>query len=395
MRTAMVLTMTALALVVPVVGAVGQNPMPGPFQIAKDEALAANSRAESLSAAAQSARGEQERARLALAALTARIAVAEAEVRAGEVRVATIELLRRRQRARLAEKQRDVVRLMAAMQNLARRPTSLALVQPGSINDITHLRAWLAAAMPEMKRRTAAIRLEIARGEQLRQDANFALAALRRTQLTMIDRRDELARLEAQLAGGSAPSPAEAARALALGERARDAMDMIRQIDNQQQVSEGLVSLDGPMPRPEHVMTTPGVLTGLLSRGKERSRRLPAYLLPVVGNVVTGLGEVSEAGVRERGITLSGAPGAQVVAPNRGRVAYAGPFRSYGHIVIIDHGRRWFTLLAGMASLRVRKGDAVTRGQPIGKLGAVQPRVVVELRRAGLPVDFTPLLRKG
>jgi septal ring factor EnvC (AmiA/AmiB activator) len=76
-------------------------------------------------------------------------------------------------------------------------------------------------------------------------------------------------------------------------------------------------------------------------------------------------------------------------------VAYAGPFRGYGQIVIIDHGKRWFTLITGMASLTVRQGEDVARGAVVGALGNGNRNVTVELRRSGIPVDLTPLLRRG
>lgn len=345
---------------------------------------------------------EHERAARATSALVARIASAEAALKAGEARVAVIERQRKEQRARLAAHQGGLARLTAALQTLARRPPALAIAQPGSINDIAHVRALLAATLPRIRQQTAGIRAEIARGEQLRLDAALALVALRRTQLTLIDRRDELARMEASLTGGDAPSPREAARALALGERARDALDVIRDIDNQQAVLAGLIDLPGPLPRPDMSSTTTASaasanlpIIGLLAPKPVPPQRLPAYLLPIEGALVTGFGEVSDAGVRERGISLSGLPFAEVIAPNRGRIAFAGPFRSYGQIVIIDHGRRWFTLLTGMSVLSVHKGQDVTRGALIGRLGRDQPRLTVELRRAGMPIDLTPLLRRS
>src|SRR3546814_16004786 len=81
----------------------------------------------------------------------------------------------------------------------------------------------------------------------------------------------------------------------------------------------------------------------------------------VVGKVVTGLGELSESGVRARGLTILAQPLAQVVAPTRGRVAFAGEYRGYGRIVIIDHGNGWTTLLAHLDRLSVEVGRSEER----------------------------------
>jgi murein hydrolase activator len=117
-----------------------------------------------------------------------------------------------------------------------------------------------------------------------------------------------------------------------------------------------------------------------------------SYRLPVAGTVITGLGEVSETGVRARGLTIAARDGALVVAPAAGRVAFAGPFRGFGKIVIIDHGSGWTSLITSLAALDARVGDNILQGGPIGRAGQDRPTVTIELRRGNRPMDITPLL---
>ena len=107
----------------------------------------------------------------------------------------------------------------------------------------------------------------------------------------------------------------------------------------------------------------------------------PPYRLPAAGSLVTGMGEVSEAGVRSRGLTLSTWAGAQIVTPAAGRVIYAGRFRGYGNIVILDHGDGWTSLVAGLDRLQVRVGDAPVQGSPLGH--APQGGIQHGIERAG------------
>src|SRR3546814_19992181 len=93
--------------------------------------------------------------------------------------------MRADQRARLAERQGPVIRLTAALQMMARRPPALALVQPGSLDDAVHVRALLASTLPVIRARTAALREEVEAGNQLRDQAALAKAAL-------VDSRAEL-----------------------------------------------------------------------------------------------------------------------------------------------------------------------------------------------------------
>jgi septal ring factor EnvC (AmiA/AmiB activator) len=114
--------------------------------------------------------------------------------------------------------------------------------------------------------------------------------------------------------------------------------------------------------------------------------------LPVTGRVVTGMGEISDAGVHARGLVLAPAPQAEVRAPAAGRVVYAGAFRGYREIVIIDHGRGWTTTLTNLGALSVKVGDRVSPRQTVGRAPGADAQVGVELRRNGKPFPIAPLV---
>ena len=346
-------------------------------------------RAVRLERAAASASDEATRARAALAAVAAGIQSAEAGIDAAEAQIAVVERLRTQQRARLAAQQGPTVRLAAALQTLARRPPALALVRPGSVTDLVHVHAVLAGVAPVIRARTTGLRTEVERGRQLRLAADAALADRRGAQATLAEQRRRLAVLEAgkrQVARTlSRSAMVEQDRAIAMGEEARDIVGLMTRIDDAASVRARLETLPGPLLRP-----APGVVP-VANAAPAPVRRVPAYRLPVVGQIVTGLGEVSQTGVRARGLTLATRGGAQVVAPTSGRVAFAGAFRGYGNIVVIDHGLGWTTLLTNLAALDVKVGDEVDQGTPLGRAGLDRPRITVELRRRGQPVDIAKL----
>ena len=115
-------------------------------------------------------------------------------------------------------------------------------------------------------------------------------------------------------------------------------------------------------------------------------------MVPVEGRLLTGVGEISDGGVHSRGLTFAVDPRARVVAPANGRVAFAAPFRSYGNVVILDHGRGWSTVITNLETLDVARGQTVRRGQTLGRTGSGQPEVTVELRRQGRPVPLAQLI---
>ena len=72
---------------------------------------------------------------------------------------------------------------------------------------------------------------------------------------------------------------------------------------------------------------------------------------------------------------------------------YAGRFRRYGNIVIVDHGSGWTSLIAGLDAVLVKVGDTLNQGTPLGRAPQDNaPRITVELRRQGRPVDLAQLL---
>ena len=109
------------------------------------------------------------------------------------------------------------------------------------------------------------------------------------------------------------------------------------------------------------------------------------------------LAGAQEGGLRARGLTWQAAPGARVVSPCTGRVAFAAPFRSYGLLVILDCGGGEHFVLAGLQRLDVAAGRRVLAGEPVGQLGAEGGSATLygELRRRGQAVDPRPWLAAG
>jgi septal ring factor EnvC (AmiA/AmiB activator) len=346
---------------------------------ARQEAAIAKRRSDLLERQAQQATGEAARANAAAAALAARIEEAEADITAAQARIALIERLSAAQRARLAASQGSLIRLTAALQTMARRPAALALIQPGSLNEVVHVRALLASSLPAIRARTAGVRAEIARGEALRRQAGEAVVQLGSGRRDLQQRRVALARFEREQRRRSASlmqsALRESDRALAFGEEARDLAALAGTRAYQARLERRLAELPGPSLRPG---TAPA------------PARPPYYILPVQGRLLTGTGEISDAGVHARGLTFAPDSGAQAVAPRAGRIAYAAPYRGYGKVVIIDHGGGWTTTLTNLSALAVKRGDRVRARQPLGRTGAGE--VTVELRKDGRPFPITLLL---
>ena len=349
------------------------------------QSRAAQARSEALERQAAAERDQAAQARAEEAAAAERIKAAEADIAAARARIAIVDRELALQRTRVAERQGPILRLIAALQSMARRPAVLGLVQPGSTEDMVHVRAVLGTVMPVVEARTAGVRAELARIRQLRVRAEAAVAGFREARARIEAERVALVKLEA---GHRARSRAlessalvESDRAIALGERARDLVDQMEAAGQAAEIQTGLAALPGPLPRPAAAASPAAHKGGA------------PYRLPVAGQVVTGMGELSATGVRARGVTLACAADADAVAPAGGRILFAGPFRGYGGVVIIDHGNGWTSSVTGLGAVAVRVGEQVAQGRRIGRApGGDAPRVTVELRRRGQPMDLMQLL---
>jgi septal ring factor EnvC (AmiA/AmiB activator) len=354
--------------------------------VAKQEAQDALNRSKALDQQSKSATDEATRARAESLALAARIEASEADITAAETQVQMIEQQRAEQRARLARGQEPVTRLVAALQTMGRRPPALALVQPGSLDDMVHVRALLASTLPVVRVRTAALREELEIGDRLRNQAERAVVALRACREDLRARRMELARFEAKQRQRS-QSLAQSAlfqsdRALALSEEARDITAEVGARQYQARLRSELAELPAPLLRPTHSGPLPAPFAH------------PRYRLPVEGQLVEGTGEISGSGVHSRGLTFSTRGNQPVLAPADGKVIYAGPFRSYGSILILDHGDGWTTLITNLGEVDTGVGLQAHLGDLIGRTGA-GGRLTVELRHDGQPVPIAPLLNIG
>jgi murein hydrolase activator len=254
-------------------------------------------------------------------------AMAEARVAALDRTIATTQ-------AHIAAARQPLVNLLAAMQRLALRPGWKAALEPGQAQALAQARMLYTTMAPTVQARIVPLERMLA--------------------ATQAERDRTAAALEAS------------ARVAAERQQARD-----------QAATARLASLPGPVFRPDDVMMMQGT---------------PLYRLPAAGGrVLSGTGEHLETGVQARGLTLATAPGAAVVSPALGWIAYAGRFRGYGGIVIVDHGHGWTTLLAGLDRIGVRGGRLVRPGAALGTMPAGVPRLTIELRHAGRPVDVAAM----
>jgi septal ring factor EnvC (AmiA/AmiB activator) len=128
--------------------------------------------------------------------------------------------------------------------------------------------------------------------------------------------------------------------------------------------------------------------------------------LPAQGKRALAFGEQTQFGGQSKGIVIETRFSAEVVSPCDGWVVYAGEFRSYGQLLIINTGDGYHILLAGLSQIDVQPGQFVLTAEPVGTMSSGQknppsasqvsgPVLYVELRKDGRPIDPDPWWATG
>jgi septal ring factor EnvC (AmiA/AmiB activator) len=194
---------------------------------------------------------------------------------------------------------------------------------------------------------------------------------------------------------------AERARASELAQKAVDLKDLIAKLEQGLDASTRSARDAG---RPGMAaLSDPGRLTPSVAFASLRGH-VP---IPVNGVKLKHFGDPDGIGGSEKGVSVATRAAAQVTAPADGWVVYAGPFRSYGQLLILNVGGGYHLLLAGMDRISVDLGQFVLTGEPVGQMGngsqiaavlatnSTQPVLYIELRKDGVPVDPGPWWAAG
>ncbi len=335
---------------------------------------------------------EVDRLRREKVASATAIHAGEAEMSRLEARLAQLTREETQKASGLAADRRQMANVLSALTRLSRLPPAAFIVQPLSPADTVRGGIVLRASVGEIKRRAGRLRAELeglatarrsiaARSLELR----TATAALQAERLRLDGLLARTAELQRRAAVDSRDAAARISR---LSSEAKDLRELLVRLGPPTGDRLPPSEEETAMPSPLRLVLTPPPESG---RPIAKSRGTLPF--PVVGRVVGRYGEESDSGLISKGITIETRPGAQVVAPHEGRVAFAGPFRGYGQLLIIEHGEAYHSLMAGFDRIDAVIGQLVFGGEPVGVMGYPddgKPNLYLELRRNNRPVDPLP-----
>jgi septal ring factor EnvC (AmiA/AmiB activator) len=342
--------------------------------------------------------------------VAAQVRGVEGKVGDAEARLRTLDGREQQVRGSLDSRRSEIIEVLAALQRAGRRTPPALLVRPEDALQSLRTAMLLGSVVPELRSRAAKLAGDL--GELVALRKNIAserdhLAAdrdkLRDDQTRLAAFVDERQRQQAAIEQNM---EAEGARAIALSRQVDSLQGLIAKLEQDLKSAAKAAATATLQGAPATVDGKPN-----LAAFKDPARKSPAvafasarglFALPVNGAKIREFGGSDGSGGVEKGISLATKAGAQVTTPCDGWVVYAGPFRSYGQLLILNAGGGYHVLIAGMERISVNIGQFVLTGEPVATMGttsqvasilatnASQPVLYVEFRKDGTPIDPGP-----
>lgn len=333
-----------------------------------------------------------------------RIQDLEGQLDAIEQRLAELAAEEGGVRAQLGERRDVLAEVLAALQRMGQAPPPAIIIEPEDALAAVRGAILLGAVVPEIRGEAEALLADIEQLVALREeqeaerqrivDAATALAdEQERLQLLIAERQQTLDQTNETL-------QAEQDRLGTLAAMADTLEDLIANFDAGTPAAANVAAAPpviepGP---PEFLGDADRIAPALAFRAAQHLLPRPAN-----GELVTAFGADDGLGGRAVGISVATRPGARVSSPADGWIEFAGPYRSYGNLLILNVGDGYRIVMSGMDSIDVQRGQFVLAGEPIGAmrstrvaaagdvaLGTDRPVLYVEFRKDGESIDPTP-----
>jgi len=345
---------------------------------------------ETLEKAASGAKTDAERVSRNLAVAANDIQLAEGNVSRLEVRIGSLEQEVTKKQGILSDRQDELLTLMSALERLSKRPAALALLQPSEALDTARSASLMGTIVPQINAKAKSLKTDL---------ANLAIiqAKLSRERFSLKNTLERLTQHQLKLASLLRKRKAEASEASTAAKKtaqdideyvkeAKSLRDLMNKLAKRAE-AQILAEKRAPAQQPQDDLFRPN--------GPPISKMKGLLPLPVVGRIIEHFGDKLAVGSAQ-GMRITTRGGAQVVSPYDGQVVFAGPFRDYGSLLIIEHSGGYHSLLAGLGELYNAVGQWVLAGEPIGlmKVSGKTQNLYLELRKKGRAINPEPWLKR-
>ena len=299
--------------------------------------------------------------------------------------------------AKLGEKQDVLSELLAGLQRLEQNPPPALVVEPHDVLGALRGAMMFGAIVPELRAEAEALATDLARLDVLKaavrsrkQVVSAEIASLASLEIelkALIERKKEL------VASSSRQLTGERERALALANQARSLQQLVTSLAAERARAEAMRAKQIAEEEAEQLRRDAALQAPRMDFGQAKARL--AY--PAQGQILKNFGDKDGLGGTLQGLVIATRKGAQVIAPADGKVEFAGAFRTYGEVLIINPGGGYHVLLAGMEKITAGTGEFLRAGEPVGQMGNGPSSVTLlgDVVKDGRPVLYIEFRNKS
>jgi septal ring factor EnvC (AmiA/AmiB activator) len=308
----------------------------------------------------------------------------------------------------LATKQDELAVLLVGLQRLQGNPPPALVVKPDQVLDALRGAMMFGAVVPEISAKAKDLRANLDELQAIRAATQDERQRLETASTAAEKFQAELAQLQEQkkafAADASLTLEAEKKNAASLADKAKNLQQLLGDLQKAREADEARKSAAAKAAADAAAKAEAERLAALEKPRVPLSSLKGKLPYPVQGTIIRQFGTESGLGSPLEGLAFAVEPHANVTAPVDSKVEFAGPFRSYGQLLILNAGEGYLVLLAGMKQISVEMGQTVKVGEPVGKMGegpstltllgdensSSRPIFYVEFRKDNAPVDSTP-----
>jgi septal ring factor EnvC (AmiA/AmiB activator) len=339
-----------------------------------------------------------------------RLRTVEGRVADTEARLKPLDDSERGIRQSLGGRRAAISEVLASLQRIGRNPPPAMMVRPEDALASIRTAIMLGAVLPDMRIQAESLAADLSDLVRIRRDIAEEKERLQRDVAALTEERQRITLLMEERQKKQADTEK------AIEEERRKTNSLARQVDNLKDLIGKIEQGLDAKTRSERASARATEEKSLNSRIdlaalQDPGRLAPAVAfasarghlpLPVNGVRIREFGAPDTLGSTEKGLTIATRAGAQVTVPCDGWVVYAGVFRNYGQVLILNAGGGYHVVLAGMERISVDVGQFVLTGEPVAIMGSGsqvaatlasgsnQPVLYVEFRKDGTPVDPSP-----
>ncbi len=332
----------------------------------------------------------------------------EERMSAMEVELAILQKELKEAEEHFAAEDENLIRTLAALQSLALKPTESLFVQPLTPVEIIRSAMLLREAVPYLEQNANKLRIELEKIEKKKQQVENQVQKIALQKNSLEKEHDQMKLLvqkKSRIRNAVEVQSVKTKKNIeSLAGQAKDLRDLLGRLEKERiakqkemeekrqaelKAREEQMAADAQKveqsQRDSLIKFKPETIK---DNGKAFAAAKGALLKPAVGPIAAYFGEETTKGVKTKGVSIKTRGLAQVVAPFDGTVIFAGPFRGYGNLIIIEHGDGYLSLLAGLENIDCELGQMLLAGEPLGLMpDEKDSRLYVEIRKDSHPVD--------